>query len=157
MQRVVRLTNSNDVKVENIHFGKAVVGKVPGRNMYYKRIPITITHGDDLYGPLFIKTEQCFSFGAQENVNPDTGKVSGWTLPIVMYNKNGATEEQSKWVEKFDEIVERCKDYVMENKEGLVRYDLERSQLNKIGGCMWWPKFVVELWMKKRAQFYIRN
>ena len=52
--------SSSDVKVENIHFGKAVVGKVPGRN---KRIPITITHGDDLYGPLFIKTEQCFSFG----------------------------------------------------------------------------------------------
>ena len=140
MQRVVRLTNSNDVKVENIHFGKVEVGKVPGKNMFFKRIPITITHGDDLYGSLFIKTEQCFSFGARENVNPDTGKVSGWTLPIVMYNKDGATEEQSKWVEKFDDIVERCKDYVMENKEGLDRYDLERSQLSKIGGCMWWPK-----------------
>ena len=57
-----------------------------------------------------------------------------------MYNKDGATEEQSKWVEKFGEIVERCKDYMMENKEGLGRYDLERPQLNKIGGCMWWPK-----------------
>ena len=55
--------SSSDVKVENIHFGKAVVGKVPGRNMFYNRIPITITHGDDLYGTLFIKTEQCFSFG----------------------------------------------------------------------------------------------
>ena len=44
MQRVERLTNSSDVKVENIHFGKVVVGKVPGnkKNMFYKRIPITI-------------------------------------------------------------------------------------------------------------------
>ena len=140
MQRVERLMNYSDVEVEDIRFGKVEVGKVPGRNMFYKRIPITITHGDDLYGSLFIKTEQCFSFGAQENVNPDTGKVNGWTLPIVMYNKNGATEEQSKWVEKFNEIVERCKDYVMENKKEVDRYNLERPQLNKIGGCMWWSK-----------------
>ena len=140
MQRVERLTNSSDVKVENILFGKVEVGKVPGTNMSYKRIPITITHRGGLYGPLFIKTEQCFSFGVQENVSPDTGKVNGWTLPIVMYNKDGATEKQLKWVEKFNEIIARCKDYVIENKEEVDRYDLERSQLNKIGGCMWWPK-----------------
>ena len=134
MQRVERLTNSSDVKVENIRFGKAEVGRVLEKNISYKRIPITITHGDDLYGSLFIPTEQCFSFGAQQNVDKDTGVVSGWVLPIVMYNRDGATEEQQKWVEKFGEIVERCKDYVM------VLYDLERSQLNKIGGCMWWTK-----------------
>ena len=69
-----------------------------------------------------------------------------------MYNRDGATEEQLKWVEKFDEIVERCKDYIMENKEELELYDLERSQLNKIGGCMWWEKNegIVD-------QLYIRN
>ena len=51
-----------------------------------------------------------------------------------MYNRDGATEEQRKWVEKFGEIVERCKDFVMQ------LYDFERPQLDKIGGCMWWPK-----------------
>ena len=134
MQRVERLTNYSDIKVENISFGKVEVGRVPGKNITYERIPITIIHGDNLFGSLFIPTEQFFSFGAQQNINKDAGVVNGWALPIVMYNRDGATGEQLKWVEKFGEIVERCKDYVME------LYDLERSQLNKIGGCMWWPK-----------------
>ena len=140
MQRVERLTNSSDVKVENIRFGKVEVGKVTGKNITYKRIPITITHGDDLYGSLFIKTEKCTTLGVQENVDPDTEKVNGWTLPIVMYNRDGATKEQLEWVEKFGEIVEHCKDYVMENKEEVDRCDLERPQLDKIGDCMWWPR-----------------
>ena len=134
MQRVERLTNYSDVKVKNISFGKHEVGKVPGKDVIYERIPITIIHDDNLYGSLLIKTEKCFSFGAQQNINKETGVVSGWTLPIAMYNRDGATEEQLKWVEKFGEIVESCKDYVM-----LVN-DFDRQQLDKIGGCMWWPK-----------------
>ena len=134
MQRVERLTNYSDVEAKNISFGKVEVGRVPGKDVTYERIPITIMHGNNLYGSLFIPTEVCFSFGAQQNVNKDTGSVNGWVLPIVMYNRDGATEEQLKWVEKFGEIVERCKDYVMQ------LFDLERSQLDKIGGCMWWAK-----------------
>lgn len=134
MQRVERLTDYSDIKIENISFGKVEVGRVPGRDTTYKRIPITIMHGDDLFGSLFIKTEKCFSFGARQNVDKETGEVTGWSLPIAMYHRDGATEEQRKWVEKFDEIVEHCKDLVMQ------LYDFERQRLDKIGGCMWWPK-----------------
>ena len=134
MQRVERLTNYYDIESKNISFGKVEVGRVPGKDITYERIPITIIHDDNLYGSLFIKTEKCFSFGAQQNINKETGVVSGWTLPIAMYNRDGATEEQRKWVLKFDEIVESCKDFVMQ------LYDFERPQLDKIGVCMWWPK-----------------
>ena len=134
MQRVERLTNYSDVEAKNISFGKVEVGRVPGKDVTYERIPITIIHDDNLYGSLFIKTEKCFSFGAQQNINKETGVINGWTLPIVMYNRQGPTEEQLKWVVKFDEIVERCKDFVMQ------LYDFERPQLDKIGGCMWWLK-----------------
>ena len=144
MQRVERLTNSSDVKVENIRFGKYEFGRVQEKDVFYKRIPITIMHDDNLHGSLLIPTKACFSFGVQQNVNKDTGLVSGWSLPIVMYNRDGVTEEQLEWVVKFDEIVERCKDYVMEKKEGLQLYNLEREQLDKIGGCMWWPKIDTE-------------
>ena len=134
MQRVERLTNYYDIEAKNISFSKHEVRKVPGKDITYERIPITIIHDDNLYGSLFIKTEKCFSFGAQQNINKETGVLNGWMLPIAMYNRDGATEEQRKWVEKFGEIVERCKDYVMQ------LYDFERPQLDKIGGCMWWPK-----------------
>ena len=87
MQRVERLTNSSDVKAENISFGRVEVGRVPGKDITYERIPITIIHGNNLFGSLFIKTEQCFSFGAQQNINKETGVVGGRTLPIVMSSR----------------------------------------------------------------------
>ena len=134
MQRVELLTNYSDVKAKNIGFGKHVVGKITGRDVTYERIPIKIKHADNLYGSLFIKTEKCFSFGAKQSINKETGVTTEWTLPIAMYDRDSPTEELRKWVLKFNEIVERCKDYVMQV------YNFERQQLEKIGSCMWWPK-----------------
>ena len=134
MQRVERLTNYSYIETKNISFGKHEVGKVPGKDITYERIPITIIHDNNLYGSLLIKTEKCFSFGAQQNISKETGELAGWTLPIAMYDRDSPTEGQRKWVEKFNEIVECCKDYVMQV------YDFEGPQLDKIGGCMWWPK-----------------
>ena len=134
MQRVERLTNYSDIKPENISFAEVKVSNVPGKDITYGRIPITIKHDDNLFGPLLIKTEKCFSFGVQQNVDKETVEITHWTLPISMYNRDSPTEGQRKWVEKFNEIVERCKDFVMQ------LYDFERPQLDKIGGCMWWPK-----------------
>ena len=73
MTRVERLTNYNDVKTENINFGVTRFGNVTGKNVTYERIPITIEHGDD-YGSLLIKTEKCFTFGIQQNLDKETGK-----------------------------------------------------------------------------------
>ena len=134
MQRVERLTNYSDVKPENISFGAPKVSNVPGKDITYERIPITIEHDDNLYGSLLIKTEKCFTFGAQQNIDKETGLVNGWSLPIAMYDRLEPTEEQRKWAAKFDEIVECCKDFLVDN------YEFERRQLDNIGNCMWWSK-----------------
>ena len=134
MTRVERLTNLNDFKPENISFGASKVSNVPGKDVTYERIPISINHDDGTYGSLLIKTEKCFSFGVKENLDKETGEITGWSLPIVMYDRLEPTEEQRKWVEKFNEIVEHCKDYVMQ------LYDIERQKLGNIGNCMWWSR-----------------
>ena len=132
MARVERLTNYNDVKTENINFGVTRFGNVSGKDVTYERIPITIEHGDD-YGSLLIKTEKCFTFGIQRNLDKETWEVSGWSLPIAMYDWLSPTEEQHKWVEKFYEIVECCKDFLVDN------YEFEREKLTMVGNCLWWP------------------
>ena len=134
MTRVERLTNFSDFKLEDISFCATKVGKVPGKDITYERVPITIDYDDGTYGSLLIKTEKCFTFGVQQNIDKETGTVNGWSLPIAMYDRLEPTEEQRKWVAKFDEIVEYCKDFLVEN------YEIGRQKLNNIGNCMWWSK-----------------
>ena len=133
MTRVERLTNYSDVKPENIRFCAPKVSNVQGKDITYQRIPITIEHCDGTYGSLLIKTEKCFTFGAQRNIDKETGELTGWSLPIAMYNRDSPTKEQREWVEKFGEIVECCGDFLVDYHE------FEWKQLGKIGNCMWWP------------------
>ena len=134
MNQVERLINYYDIDPVNISFGEAQMKNVPETDITYKRIPISIEHNDGTFGPLIIKTQKCFSFGAQQNINKETGVLNGWTLPIVMYDRDKPTADQLDWVKKFDEIVERCRDFLIH------LYDFEKEQLDKIGGCMWWSK-----------------
>ena len=134
MTRVECLINLNNFKPENISFGVPKVSNVPGRDVTYQRIPITIKHDDDFYGSLLIKTEKCFSFGVQQNLDKETGEITGWSLPIAMYDRLEPTKAQHTWVEKFNEIVECCKDFLVEY------HDFEKTQLDNIANCMWWPK-----------------
>ena len=87
MTRVERLTNYTNVKPENISFGSPKVSNVPERGITYERIPISIKHGNGTYGSLLIKTEKCFSFGVQQNLDKETGEITGWSLPIAMYDR----------------------------------------------------------------------
>ena len=134
MTRVERLTNLNDFKPENISFGTPKVSNIPGKDITYQRIPITIKHDDNLYGSLLIKTEKCFSFGVKENLDKETGEITGWSLPIAMYDRLEPTKAQREWVENFYKVVECCKDFLVEHHE------FEKNQLDNIANCMWWSK-----------------
>ena len=132
MTRVERLTSLNNFKPENISFGIPKVSNVPGKDITYQRISITIKHDNGTYGSLLIKTEKCFSFGVQQNIDKETGEVTGWSLPIAMYDRLEPTKAQREWVEKFYEIVECCKDFLVEYHE------FGETQLDNIANCMWW-------------------
>ena len=132
MTRVERLTNYSNIKPENIRFCAPKVSNVPGKDITYQRIPITINHNDGTFGSLLIKTEKCFTFGAQQNLDKETGEITGWSLPIAMYDRLEPTEAQREWVESFYEIVEYCKELLVDNHE------FEKAQLENIANCMWW-------------------
>ena len=132
MTRVERLTNYYDIKPENIRFCATQVSNVPGKDITYQRIPITIKHCDGTYGSLLIKTEKCFTFGAQRNIDKETGELTGWCLPIAMYDRDSPTKAQREWVEKFYEVVECCRDFLVND------YEFKWKQLDNIANCMWW-------------------
>ena len=133
MKEQIQISSNDDIKPENINFGLAKYGTVLGKNICYERIPITINYGN-YNGPLLIKTEKCFTFGAKQNLDKETGEVNGWSLPIVMNDKFDPTTQQEEWVDKFNEIVERCKDFLKKH------LDYTKEQVSMLGNCMWWPQ-----------------
>ena len=120
-------------------FSEPQVGSIPDSKplISYRRVNISTRNNDGSIGELVLPIGRSFSFGVSENVSPDTGKVNGYVFPLCLYGRDGPTEEEKKWVEAFDNIVENCKDFLIENKEELDQYELQRSDLRKLNPLYW--------------------
>ena len=114
-----QLNSAESFDVNKIIFSKPQDGSIPDSKpaITYKRINISTLNDDGSVGELIVPTERLYSYGVSENTNMDTGKVNGYVLPLVLHDKNGVTNEQKAFVETFNNIVEKCKEYLLENKE----------------------------------------
>ena len=129
-----QLTNPSDFNVDNIKFSKPETGTIPGNGptINFHRIRVAYENDDGTTGDLVLATQKLFSFGVQENTDMNSGRVTGYSLPLCLHNKNGASDEEIKFVEVIRELVEKCKDHLMEVKDEVGKYDLERSELKKL-------------------------
>ncbi len=53
--------------------------------------------------PLYVATDTCFSFGIQKDF-----KYGGYSIPLVLMDKNNPTEKQKKFVKVIKEIMSAC-------------------------------------------------
>jgi hypothetical protein len=136
-ERVNQLTAADDYDVSRMVFSDPQVGSVPNTPIVYKRINISTLNKDGTVGDLIIPTEQVFSFGVSENVNPETKKVNGHVLPLCLYNRSGPTPAEKAWVDTVDRIVEHCKKHLVENREEIEQYDLSMNDLKKFNPLYW--------------------
>jgi hypothetical protein len=127
-----QLRSANGYNVENIKFSKVLVQKIGDTGMTSKRINISTMNEDGTEGELVFETSKLFSFGVSENVDQKTKEVNGYTFPLCLHAKDGASEDELAFTETFDKIVDKCKDYLIENKKELKLKDLERSDLRKL-------------------------
>lgn len=134
-----QLINATNYNTNNMMFTAPQSGSVPGNgpSISFSRINISTKNADGSVGELIIPTDRLFSFGVSENTSPDTGKVNGWTMPLCLYDRDGPTDSQKAWVKTFDNIVEKCIDHILDNKEELEKFDLERSDLKKFNPLYW--------------------
>ena len=135
MNSATQLISADSYNVNDMTFSKPEVGTVPsngGPQISYKRVMIGTKNPDGTEGELIIPTEELFTFGVSENLNQETGKVNGYVLPLCLYNKNGATPGEEAFVNTFNNIVNRVKKYLIDNKEELGQYDLEMGDLKKL-------------------------
>lgn len=127
-----QLTSAFGYDVKNIRFRKPVDGSILNDTVKFKRIAIGTKNPDGSLGELVIPTLQVYSFGLSENVNPQTSKTDGYSLSLCLYSKDNVTEEQKKWVETFNSIVEHIKQYLLDHKDDIEKYELEPADLKKL-------------------------
>lgn len=126
-----QLISAKGYDTKRMRFGEPQSGSIPNSPIAFRRIPITTINEDGTEGELVIPSSEVYSFGVSENKDIETGKVNGLVMPLCLYNRNGPSEEEKSFVETFNNIVETCKDYLIENKEALGQYELEKNDLKK--------------------------
>lgn len=126
-------------------FSEPVSGAIPKSvpKIEFKRINISTRNEDGTVGELILPTERLFSFGVSENTSQETGKVNGYTFPLCLWNRDGATKAEKVWTDTFAKIVNKCVSHLVENREEIEMFELTRADLTKSKGGLdplYWKK-----------------
>jgi len=128
----MQLTSASGYDTSRLIFSDPIVSTIPDSKpaITYRRINIQTRHMDGTFGDLIIPTSELYSFGVQEELNPETGKLNGYKMPFCLWHRNGPpTDEQKEWYETFNRIVDCCKTHLIENREEIEQYELEMNDL----------------------------
>src|SRR5689334_1183935 len=107
----MQLTPLNSFDASNIVFSKALEKKIPKSTMQFYRIPMNIKHPktkekpEGGVGKLVVPFGSMFSFGVQENKSLETGKLTGYSMSLALYSRDGPTEEEKKAEKMVTDIV----------------------------------------------------
>lgn len=138
-----QLSNALEFDTDNIVFQKPQLNSITlgdGKTkINYYRIPVGVKNPDGTLGELVFSTEKVFSFGVQENKSMESERIEGYSMALCMWNRDGPTPEQEKWIETFSKSIERCKEHVVSVKEEIEKYDLELSDLKKFNP-LWYKR-----------------
>jgi hypothetical protein len=115
-------------------FSDPQCGSIPDSKpaISFKRINLQTRNPDGTTGDLILSTEKIFSFGVCENTNMETGKVNGYVLPLCLYNKDCPSQSEKEWVITFNNIVDRIKKHLIDNRDAIEQEDLDERDLKKL-------------------------
>ena len=134
----VQLSSVYDFNAEKIIFSEAKETAIPGSY----RITIGTQYEDKSVGPLIFTTDNVYSFGIQENKSLDKPvRTTGYSIPLCLWNKEGPTEYQIKFIETIEKVSDYIKKYILrpEVKKSVKKYDLVDTDLRKFNP-LWYKK-----------------
>jgi hypothetical protein len=141
MSDFTQLISADNFDVNDIVFSSPTEQKIPDSKISSKRIFLSARNPDGTIGELCMSTDEVYSFGVNLNLDEKNKDiVTGYTMPLCLFNKNGATDSEKQFVDMFNRIVEKCKDHIIENKDALDQYSLERSELKKICNSLYYKR-----------------
>lgn len=135
-----------DWNEDNIVFCDPVVKTVPGTEpkISFYSIPVLTKNVDEngnpdgTMGDLVLGFDKMFSFGVQENLDPTTKAVTGHSVALTMYNRDGATEKEIRAVSVIENVIKKAKDFLLENKKVIKKPKLEISDLKNMDNLLYW-------------------
>jgi len=133
----MKLENLSTLDFNKIVFSKPEVNSIPGQKLTYKRIRINVKNENGLNDLIIASPPNLLCWGLQENRDLSTNELTGYQLPIVLWSKNGPTPEELEFTNKFKELCNFIKKYLVENKETFEKYDLELNDLKKFDPLYW--------------------
>ena len=131
------LTNTN--LPINVLFGKYSQHNAWQDGKHYERIPIYVENSASSCEPLLLKTAKCFSLGAKQNINKETGEAYGWVLPICLMEEGvGDKEEKGTFLQALEDVIEQARKKVREaDMQDSRNYVIPEEEILKVGGCLW--------------------
>ena len=140
-----QLTTPSGYDTTRMIFSDPISGSIPNSTpkIEFKRINISTKNEDGTQGELILPTSRLFSFGVSENTSQETGKVNGYTFPLCLWNRDGATKEEKEWTDTFQKIVAHCIEHLVENREEIEMFELTKADLTKSKGGLdplYWKK-----------------
>lgn len=128
----IQLTSAKGYNVNNIIFSKPQAGGLKDTSVKFRRIYLSTKYPDGTEGDLIISTPRIFSFGVVENVSPeDKNKINGFVFPLVLFNKDGASDDEKIFLDTFNKIINHAKKYLLDHKKELKLPSLDESDLKK--------------------------
>ena len=155
-----QLTPAKGYDTSRMIFSEPVSGTIPnqkGPKIEFKRINIFTRNEDNSTGELILPTGKLFSFGVSEQTSQETGKVNGYTFPLCLWNRDGATKAEKEWTDTFSLIVDKCINHLIENREEIEMFELTRADLTKSKGGLdplYWKK---EKFTDKKGKTVLRR
>jgi len=128
-----QITEATAYDTKRMIFSEPISGSIPDSKppITYRRINIESDNLDGTKSDLIFQTEICHSYGIGEQTNQDTGKVNGFSMPLVLFDRTGPTQKQKDFVETFTNCVNACQNHILENKDELELYEVDSSDFKK--------------------------
>ena len=105
----------NFITIDNFDESKLSIGGIYSatKPVQYQKIPLYYEYPTGK-GPVFLRTPALYSYGVCENKDPQTQKLTGYSMSFLGFNaKNGmANEEERKFIEVTEKISKFIQDQV---------------------------------------------
>lgn len=133
-----QLSDFQTFNTNSILFSKPEIGSIPNQKITFKRIRIATRNSDGSVGDLIFSTPpNLLSFGLQETRDLLTNQINGYVFPLCLWSQHGCTPEEKKFTDLFTEITDYCKNYLLQHRDEIEKYDLDASDLKKFNPLFW--------------------
>lgn len=121
----VSLTSFHDFRPDGILFSDAqtIYPQQESQTEYHK-VYLQYSDQGERRDLVINSPSHLMSFGIQEKRDRETNDVIGYHIPVILWNRRGATEEEKQFTQTLEGIVDSCRSHIKNY------YDTDPEKLN---------------------------